>query len=188
MGCRVLHSEPSAEILALSSGEVEVLMRRIAPPGHHVQNGRLHPAEATVIVDSDRLKNLYSEGGGPTCCAVAEYPLILETAPAFDTFERGDAHDKIVGEFSRNSSKTSVCIVVDPFVNDVVLLRRLHIVSVEDDLAEAHLSNFTLVVNGDVPQVERLIENLSVDVVLKGVREVGPDAKCGHEEDDAVGG
>ena len=108
--------------MALSRGEVEVLVRRIAPPCHHVQNGRLHPAEPTVIVDSDRLKNLYSEGGGPASCAVAEYPLILETAPAFDTFEGGDAHDEIVGEFSRNSSKTSVRIVVNPLVNDVVLL------------------------------------------------------------------
>ena len=43
-------------------------------------------------------------------------------------------------------------------------------------------------VYGDVPHIEGLIDNLSVDVVLEGVREVGPDAKGGHEEDDAVGG
>ena len=118
----ILYSEPSAEILALPRGEVEVLVRRIASPGHHIQNGRLHPAEPTDIVDSDRLKNLYSEGGDPACCAVAEYPLILETALAFDTLEGGDAHDEVVCEFTWNRSKTSVCIVVYPFINDVVLL------------------------------------------------------------------
>ena len=43
-------------------------------------------------------------------------------------------------------------------------------------------------VDGDVPHVKGLINNLSVNVVLKGVREVGPNAKGGHKEYNMIGG
>ena len=50
------------------------------------------------------------------------------------------------------------------------------------------MSDVSVVVDSHVPHIEGLIENLGVDVVLKGIREAGPNAKGGHEEDDAVGG
>ena len=141
-------------------------MRRIAPPGHHVQNGRLHPAEATVIVDSDRLKNLYSEGGGPTCCAVAEYPLILETAPAFDTFEGGDAHDEVIDKLNGDGEEASVDVGVPLGVDDKVFFGGLDVVGVEDDLAEMDIGDLDVVVEGDVPLVVGLVYDLGVDVEL----------------------
>ena len=55
-------------------------------------------------------------------------------------------------------------------------------------MAVSYLSDVSFVVDCYVPHVEGLIDNLSVYVVLEGVREAGPDAKCSHEEDDAVGG
>ena len=55
-------------------------------------------------------------------------------------------------------------------------------------MAVSDLSDLSFLVDRHIPHVEGLIDNLSVNVVLKGVREVGPNAKSGHEEDDAVGG
>ena len=42
----ILNCIPATGTLALPSGQVEVLIRRIALPGHHVKDGRLAPRKS----------------------------------------------------------------------------------------------------------------------------------------------
>jgi hypothetical protein len=75
----VLGVETAAESLALVGSEVEVVVRGLAIPRHHVKYRGLAPTEATTVIDCPREQHLHSKSLDAIHSFVGELPLILET-------------------------------------------------------------------------------------------------------------
>ena len=98
----VLYCEASAGSLAVSGREVEEGVAASALPGHHVEEGRLDPAEAAPVVDVPRAEHLYSEGVHAVYVFCCELPLVLMTTIPAGGLEGGKPHDEIVYKFLRD--------------------------------------------------------------------------------------
>ena len=110
----VLYCEASAGSLAVSGREVEEGVAASALPGHHVEEGRLDPAEAAPVVDVPRAQHLYSEGVHPVDCFGCELPLVLVATIPAGGLEGGKPHDEVVNKLLRYLEEPSLHIIV-PF-------------------------------------------------------------------------
>ena len=70
---------------------------------------------------------------------------------AADGLEGSEAHDEVVNELNGDGQEPSINVVVPPGVYYEILLRGLHIVRIEYDLAEVHVCDQSSAIEGDVP-------------------------------------
>ena len=172
--------------MAQLGGDVEEDIRRIALPGHHVEDRGLAPVKPTVALDHDGLQYLNPEGGGAVDGLVYELPLVLETAPSIDVLEGSDPHDEIIHKLYGDLEEASAGAGVPLLVDDVVGARGLNIVGVEDYLGEVDVADLDPGPEGDVPEVVGFIDDLGVDMELQGPSELAINPEAGHEDDDVV--
>ena len=107
---------------------------------------------------------------------------------ATDSLKGGQSHDKIVDEFDGNIQESSVEVVVPLRVDDKVFFRGLHVVGVENDLAEVHVGDEDVLIEGDVPLVVGVVEDLGVDVKLDRIARPPPDPQTSYKQHDVVAG
>ena len=87
-------------------------------------------------------------------------------APALNSLEGGDAHDEVIDKLDGDGEEASVDVGVPLGVDDEILVGGLHVVGVEDDLAEVDVGDLDVVVEGYVPLVMSVVKDLGVDVEL----------------------
>lgn len=184
---RVFDIEASAECLAHPRSEIEVKVRRVALPGHHVEYRSLAPTETTSVRKRPRKKKLHSESRLPSHSCVCVFPLIFKPTRAAYSLESGDSHDKVIDKLLRNGVEPSVHVVVPQLIDDEVALRRLNVLRVEDYLTEVHVGHHHVLLEGGVPHVAAIVEHLRGDVELDRLTRGCPYPQTRHEEYYFVG-
>ena len=164
-GCVGDCKSPAVGLAELGT-DVEEHVGRVTLPGHHVEYGRLAPAQPAAIEDGPRVQDLNPESQGTIDRLVGELPLVLVSAPALDSLKRGDAHDEIVDKLDGDGEEASVDVSVPLGIDYEILVGGLNVVGVEDDLTEVDVGDFDIVVEGDVPLVVAAADDLGVDVEL----------------------
>lgn len=67
---------------------------------------------------------------------IGELPLVLKPALAIHSFEGGDRHDEIIKKGGGYFYEAAVHVIRPSLIDDEVFVGGLHVVSIEDDLAE----------------------------------------------------
>ena len=107
-------------------------------------------------------------------------------APPLNSLEGCDTHDEVVNKLNRDRVESSVDVGVPLCVDNEICLWGLNVVGVEDDLAEMDVGDLDVVVEGDVPLVVGLVDDLGVDVELHRFRWSCPDPQTGHKYNNVV--
>ena len=167
--------------LAHPGGEVEVVVGRVASPGHHVEDGGLAHIKPAGVGEGPRYKDLDPESQSAVIGLVGELPLVLETAVGPDGFEGSNPHDEIVDEGAGDGQEASEGTRQPFLIYDRILEGGLDVVGVEDDFREVHVGEADLLPDGDVPHVVGGVDDLGVNVELQGFGPIAPDPQAGHE-------
>jgi hypothetical protein len=100
-GVSILIVITSAEGLAETTGEIEVVEGSFALPGLHVENGRFAPRESAGVSECPREEEFNSEGYHASDIFCSIFPLVLKPTVTVNSFESGDTHNEVVHELLR---------------------------------------------------------------------------------------
>lgn len=109
-------------------------------------------------------------------------------AIAIDGFEGSESHDEIINKLDGNGQESSIDVVVPPGVDYEILFRGLHIVRIEDDLAEVDVGDKSSAIEGNIPKIVGTVDHLGIDVEFDRVARLAPDPQTGHEYHNVVAG
>ena len=133
--------ESTTECLAEAAGQIEVIKWVWAFPSLHIEYGWEAQRKSASASEAPRIQNFNSKGRLPTDSFVRKFPLILEPAVAVYSLEGSKSHDEIINKLIRDFHEATVEVIDPRHVDDEILIGALHIIGIENDLAEVYVGD-----------------------------------------------
>lgn len=158
---------PSTGCLAITSAQVEIVVRRITLPCHHVEHVWFAPAEPACVCESPWLKHFSSKSLNSIHRFIDKLPLILKAASSISNLKGSNSHNKVINEFYGYGEKASISPII-PFVEDnEIFFGRLNIVRVKDQLTVVNIGHKYILPQSNIPHIVWLIYHFRVHMKLQ---------------------